>query len=303
MEKLGSNRNHNKVNPVETTTKEKVHCITPLLGVYSKTPGIPCINNSLQDKYGIVNGLKCKLPMRIFTIYRATNTVNGKVYIGHDSKWPSRMQGHLYASVTESERSYNFHFHRAIRKHGWDAFVWEPIYQSKDGEHCLTVMEPYFIELHDSYNTGYNRTLGGQGALGRVVSDETRKKVSNKLKGQKRTPEQCKKYSEAFKGRIISPEHRAKQSAALKGRPKSPEHIRAVALAITGKKRPQWDIDNRAAKMAKKYTVTCPDGTVLYISNMAKFCREHGLSDSNMLKVAFGKNRTSKGYTCKKGWD
>ena len=38
--------------------------------------------------------------MNIYTIYRATNTINGKVYIGFDSAWPKRKRGHKSSAET-----------------------------------------------------------------------------------------------------------------------------------------------------------------------------------------------------------
>lgn len=97
--------------------------------------------------------------MNIYTIYRATNLVNGKTYIGFDSNWPKRIRIHKSAAKKQ-----DFKFYRAIRKHGWDNFVWDPIYQSTDYEHTLNKMENYFIVLYDSVGHGYNSTLGGDGA-------------------------------------------------------------------------------------------------------------------------------------------
>lgn len=101
----------------------------------------------------------------MFTIYRATNTTNGKVYIGFDSKWPNRKAQHL--KKYKNER-YNTAFYAALRKYGVDAFVWDVLYQSEDGDHCLNVMEPRFIAEHQSFGpSGYNLTAGGEGCLGR----------------------------------------------------------------------------------------------------------------------------------------
>lgn len=95
--------------------------------------------------------------MNIYTIYRATNTVNGKVYIGFDSSWPKRKGEHKNA-VKYGD---NLKFYNAIRKHGWNSFQWDILYQSLDYEHCLNVMEPFFIAEHDSLANGYNGNRGG----------------------------------------------------------------------------------------------------------------------------------------------
>jgi hypothetical protein len=146
--------------------------------------------------------------MVIYSIYKATNKINGKSYIGFDSKWPNRKQKHLNKSFKENDNHYNSKFHRAIRKHGLDNFEWEILYQSKYGKYCLDEMETYFINHYDTFNNGYNMTLGGQGSLGIVQSEETRLKRSNSLKGQipwckgikiNHTKENLKKFSENAK--------------------------------------------------------------------------------------------------------
>lgn len=97
--------------------------------------------------------------MTIYTIYRATNTINGKVYIGFDSYWPKRKGEHKGSA----QRGEPYKFYNAVRKYGWDKFVWDIIYQSKDYNHCLNIMEQYFIDEHDSIKNGYNGQNGGIG--------------------------------------------------------------------------------------------------------------------------------------------
>ena len=111
--------------------------------------------------------------MNIYSIYRVTNIVNNKVYIGFTSNLNIRIQTHK-----KRLHLYNFKFYAAIKKYGWDNFVWEEIYQSKDLSHTKNVMEPYFIEHYDSYHIGYNSTLGGEGGSGRICSDKTRMLLS-----------------------------------------------------------------------------------------------------------------------------
>lgn len=97
--------------------------------------------------------------MCIYTIYRSTNIINNKVYIGFDSAWPKRKQDHKSSSKYDD----NNKFYNAIRKYGWDNFVWEILYQSMDYLHTLNVMEPSFINEYDSLANGYNTDIGGIG--------------------------------------------------------------------------------------------------------------------------------------------
>jgi len=100
--------------------------------------------------------------MSIYSIYKATNIKNGKIYIGFDSSWPKRKNAHKCYHKKSSENK----FYRAIKKYGWKSFEWEVIYQSKDREHTLKIMENFFINQYNSFKNGYNSTLGGDGTLG-----------------------------------------------------------------------------------------------------------------------------------------
>jgi group I intron endonuclease len=152
----------------------------------------------------------------IHTIYKSVNTKNGKVYIGFDSNWPNRMRIHKSASKNQDCK-----FYRAIRKYGWDSFQWSPIYQSHDKEHTLKVMERFFIEEHDSFHNGYNSTLGGDGVFGLVLSQESRKRISEGNKIPKpQTPEHIKKRADAQRGKKrkpLSEEIKQKISKSSKG--------------------------------------------------------------------------------------
>ena len=151
---------------------------------------------------------------QIFTIYRATNIINSKCYVGFDSDWPNRRNDH---SRGQSATPY---FRNAIKKYGVDNFVWDILYQSKDRDHTLRVMEPHFIKENNSYrywkNGGYNLTLGGEGTMGVVVSKSERVKRSERAKKQFSTPEARAEQSERSKIHWNDPEARAKQSELFK---------------------------------------------------------------------------------------
>lgn len=147
----------------------------------------------------------------IYSIYKVTNTINNKVYIGFDSKWPNRQNEHKYNLNLRNQKLYC-----AIRKYGWNNFTWEVIYQSKDGTHCLQVMESYFINEYDSFRNGYNLTLGGEGSLGRLTNNITKNKISQALKNKPKSKKHIQKMSETRKGKIPSPESLKKRSETMK---------------------------------------------------------------------------------------
>ena len=130
----------------------------------------------------------------MFSIYKCTNNVNNKVYIGYTENFDKRIEEHrtLY-------KFYNFVFYKAIKKYGWNNFKWEIIYMSKDKEHCKNVMERYYIKEYNSYigfkdSNGYNMTLGGEGNTG-PKSEEHKRKISLSKTGKKRTEEEKRNIS------------------------------------------------------------------------------------------------------------
>lgn len=94
-------------------------------------------------------------------IYKATNIVNGKIYIGKTIR-PLKVRIHGHIRASKKGMGY---FQRALRKYGSDAFTWEEIYKS-DNEKELFNKEKEYIALYESNKdgVGYNLTIGGEGA-------------------------------------------------------------------------------------------------------------------------------------------
>jgi group I intron endonuclease len=93
-------------------------------------------------------------------VYRATNTVNGKVYIGQTILTAkARWKQHVYNSRTAGNR-----LARAIRKYGPNAFVVEEIDRAITAAE-LNEKEILHIKCCRSCDpaVGYNSTTGGEG--------------------------------------------------------------------------------------------------------------------------------------------
>lgn len=94
-------------------------------------------------------------------IYKATNTQNNKVYIGQTIKSLSqRVSEHkCRASYADSHNK----FYNAIKKYGWENFIWEVVEESETWtQNELNEKEKYYIQLYDSIENGYNTLVGGQ---------------------------------------------------------------------------------------------------------------------------------------------
>lgn len=94
-------------------------------------------------------------------IYKVTNTVNGKVYIGQTRRdIPTRWHEHQYYSFHKG-RGYNSILHAAMRKYGTEPFIIEQVEECPVGK--LEERERYWIKYYNSTVNGYNISTGGKG--------------------------------------------------------------------------------------------------------------------------------------------
>lgn len=106
-------------------------------------------------------------------IYKLTNKVNGKYYLGKTVHFKRRMSQHK-----RRRKKRKTYFYNAIAKYGWDNFQVE-ILIADVPEEDLNQLEMSYIDIHDSTNPkkGYNLTKGGDGISGFTHTDETKKKI------------------------------------------------------------------------------------------------------------------------------
>ena len=98
-------------------------------------------------------------------IYKVTNKVNGKIYIGKTIRSiRARWNAHVSSSFRPDCKEYEFKFHRAIRKYGTDAFKIEIIDDVEDANEA-NLREQHWISFYDSIKNGYNTTYGGEGSV------------------------------------------------------------------------------------------------------------------------------------------
>lgn len=95
-------------------------------------------------------------------IYKITNLINQKAYIGKTTNTIKERWGE-HISESKSERAKNRPIYRAINKYGVENFSIELIEEVDIKE--LSDKEIYWIGYYDTYNNGYNATLGGDGRI------------------------------------------------------------------------------------------------------------------------------------------
>ena len=122
-------------------------------------------------------------------IYKITNLINGKVYIGQTVK---SLQRRFNRHINDALHGLDTHFAKAIRKYGKDNFEIKLLDDSAQTQEELNQLENYYIHKYNTLENGYNETdslarSGGNTYAGRTKKQmmETRKKLSESKKGGK----------------------------------------------------------------------------------------------------------------------
>ena len=115
-------------------------------------------------------------------IYCFINKITGKRYIGQTNNIEKRKRGHKSESFNPKANGYNLPFHCAIRKYGWENFVFVILEEIDDsfGREYLNEREIYFISYYKSLinQNGYNYTEGGAGCAKSKLSFSEQVKLS-----------------------------------------------------------------------------------------------------------------------------
>ena len=163
-------------------------------------------------------------------IYKTTNLLNGKIYIGKrvyrkkDDNW------YLGSGI---------YLNRAIKKYGRENFKKEILEWCNDKSH-LCEREIYWINQLNSTNPkiGYNLSLGGEGGN---VGKDAYIKIGNKLRGKKKPKEFGEKISKVLKGKSKSKEHNEKVRQALLGVPRPKNVVDKMSKSIKERYNNGWE--------------------------------------------------------------
>lgn len=223
---------------------------------------------------------------------------SGKKYIGQTINEERRKTRHRY----DCNEKINNKFYRAVRKYGWDNFIYGVI------EIChvdnLNEQEVFYINKYDTYKNGYNSTVGGEGVRGFSPSDETRKKQSISAKNRIDDPHNKKYFTEEEKRE--AKRRRDREYQQKKSKEKNTEENRErrkIAAKVGGQRayelgvgihaRPKQEIIEHAKKVAGlggkvsgsqrwQCTVT---GFVSNAGGLVRYQRARNIDTSNRIRI------------------
>lgn len=270
-------------------------------------------------------------------IYKITNLVNDKFYIGStQTSFKKRIGEHL--SALRKGYHKNGHLMSSWKRYGEENFRFDVVEEfafpedySKDYIYeYVTYRELYYINLLDpEYNLSKETSTG---KLGRVVSVEERKKIGDRHRGKKHTPETIQRIKEARAKQIFTEEHRRKIGEKSKGnkhnvgREKSEDtrkklskstkyladnHLglhspeasakRKATMGVKFRSPEMREIFKRSARSRNKIPFLCyKDGVLIgeFISQ-ADTADLLGLKSSEICAVLRKEQKTTKGYNFK----
>lgn len=184
-------------------------------------------------------------------IMKCENT--GKYYIGESMNVAARLKSYKYTETRV--------INRAIRKHGIECFdVYVEYFPNFDKKSLIELEEQLILKFNSLVPNGYNICAKSNDTTGFSMSIENRKKMSERLKGNKHLlghvhsietrqklsrscsvannkPEYKEKMSNSLKGRVFSEEHRKKLSESGKGKKFSEEHKNNLSKVRKGVKK------------------------------------------------------------------
>lgn len=255
-------------------------------------------------------------------IYKITNKINNKVYIGQSVQIEKGIKNGFRNRYGGSllKCTHNEHLKKSINKYGIENFEIIPVLEIAYSKEELDRLEDFYITLYNSMNDKYGYNKKGGGSYGKHT-EETKRKISEKNKGEKNwfygkthteetrrrlseikkgkcsgeknhmygkthTEETRRKLSELNKGKTLSEETKRKISKSQKGRTFSEETKKKFSENTKGKNNP----------MSKKVSLTKNNENYIFDTRneCADFLNVHPVTVGAWINEGFEKSIKAK---------
>lgn len=273
-------------------------------------------------------------------IYRVTNIINGKVYIGQTVEGLIRRRwSHESKAILSKSPTY---FWRAVKKYGKENFEWK-ILEYCNSKEELDLAEEWYIRCYKTFVgfddcCGYNCTLGGEGSVGFKHTKEVCELITKQKTGVKLSKESIERrsllqskdwlivfpsgeesvirnLSKFCRENDLSPgamygvsqgernhhkNFRCVRLLPFNRKTCSKETRQMISEKNKGKRNTKEQSERQLDIQSKYWLITFPNGQEKTIKNLNRFCRKYVLSPSLMHRLARGERKTHKGFKCKK---
>lgn len=212
-------------------------------------------------------------------VYKITNSVNNKIYIGQTSRsLVKRWEEHIKESSYRKSKFYN-----AIKKYGHHSFTIHIICYANSLEE-LNHREKYCIRVFKAIENGYNSQLGGKD---HTLTKEVKTKISIAIKQLQLKPWLGKNLSKETKNKISFTKKRLKHSVG-------------VYNPMYGKKHALSSVIKNAISNGSKEFVVYKDSVIIGRWLIKSECARYlGISRHQVKDCLNGRFKSACGYTFK----
>lgn len=224
-------------------------------------------------------------------VYKITNLINGKCYIGLSLNIERRFMEHR----TPKNLRRRTNLAKAFRKYGLENFSFEILEECND-EKRMSELEMYYIA---KYKAEYNMNEGGLGNRGLVFTDDVKKVLSQKGKQQWARKTEEEKLA-IVKNNLKRPEKNHLVSEATREKLRQINLGKKYGEAAKAKRSASNKIAALGNQNGNKAVVSLKDGIIIkeYLS-MVLAAKDLGIHPTRITHVLKGRRKTTAGYEWK----